>query len=200
MKATDLLKKQHQEVRDLFQKIEDTDDEGEKEAFFEELAANLVAHDAIEREIFYPACEEELGMDEMLGEALVEHGVVEFSLYRCDQNVGTENFEYYVTVLKESVEHHAKEEENELLKKCEKAFGAKRLEELGAAMETRFAEALAEDFREPLFANLEQVLAGRMETKPQPAAKKAAPKKTAKKSASAKSTKGNGRTHTRPSH
>ncbi len=199
MKATDLLKQQHKEVRDLFQKIEDTEDDGEKEALFEELAANLVAHDAIEREIFYPACEEELGMDEMLGEALVEHGVVEFSLYRCDQNVGTENFDYHMTVLKEVVEHHVKEEESEMLKKVEKAFGAERLEELGATMETRFADALAEDFREPLFANLEQVLAGRMETKPEPP-KKAAPKKTAKKSASTKQSKGNGRTHTRASH
>jgi len=82
MKATELLKQQHGEVSRLFKAIEKTDNPAEKKSYFLELASNLVAHDGIERKIFYPACEETMGMDDMLGEALVEHGVIEFSLYQ----------------------------------------------------------------------------------------------------------------------
>jgi hemerythrin superfamily protein len=76
MNATELLKSQHREVESLFKRIEKAQEDSEKRELFEELAANLVAHDAIEREIFYPACEEEMGMNELLGEVLAEHGLV----------------------------------------------------------------------------------------------------------------------------
>ena len=106
MKATDLLKKQHTKVDGLFTRFEKAKKAPEKAAIFEELAANLVAHDAIEREIFYPACEEEMGMTELLGEALVEHGLVEFMIYRADQNLNNDTLAHHVKVRKEVVEHH----------------------------------------------------------------------------------------------
>ena len=160
MKATDLLKSQHREVESLFKRIEKAKQDEQKQELFEELASNLVAHDAIEREIFYPACEEEMGMDELLGEALVEHGVVEFSLYQADQSQGDDDFEFKCTVLKEAVEHHVKDEEKEFFPKVEKALGKARLEELAEQMEERFEAAKAEDFRTPLQRNLKEVLAG----------------------------------------
>ena len=73
--ATSLLTQQHDEVKALFKRIEGASSRAAKVKLFEELAHNLVAHDAIEREIFYPACERALGMTDLLGEALVEHGV-----------------------------------------------------------------------------------------------------------------------------
>jgi hemerythrin superfamily protein len=160
MKATELLKSQHREVEDLFERIEKAKKDAEKQALFEELAANLVAHDAIEREIFYPACEEKMGMDELLGEALVEHGVVEFGLYQADQAQGEEDFEFKCTVLQELVEHHVEEEEKKFFPKVEKALGKARLEELGEQMEEEFETARTKDFRRPLHRNLKEVLAG----------------------------------------
>jgi hypothetical protein len=170
MKATDLLLKQHRLVEDLFEQFEDAKTPAQKRAIFEKLAANLVGHDAIEREIFYPACEKELGKDDdVLGESLVEHGVVEFCLYRADQNRTSDDFDKYVTVLQEAVEHHVKEEEKELLPKVKRELDSEALEELGAKLEERFEEALGEDFRGPLRENLEQVLAGRTKTQKKPA-------------------------------
>ncbi|MEI9948386.1 MAG: hemerythrin domain-containing protein [Pseudomonadota bacterium] len=55
--AIDLLKTQHELVKTLFKRIEKASTRSAKTKFFDELAANLAAHDAIEREIFYPACE-----------------------------------------------------------------------------------------------------------------------------------------------
>lgn len=188
MKATDLLTAQHKEVDRLFKAIEKAKKDEEKGELFEELAHNICAHDAIEREIFYPACEEKMGMTDLLGEALVEHGTVEFSLYLADQAQGEDDFDYKVTVLREIIEHHVKEEQDEMFPKVEKALGAARLEELGEEMEARFEEAKADDFRAPLHENLRQVLEGAMETEPEgegkkPVAKQTAAKKTAKKSA-----------------
>ena len=165
MKAHELLLKQHRVVEDLFEQFEDTDDVQEKRDIFEWLAANLVGHDAIERELFYPACEKELGeQDDVLGESLVEHGVVEFCLYRADANRMSDDFDKYVTVLKEIVMHHVGEEEKELFPKVKSEMDGDELETLGAKMEKRFEEALKADFREPLEEALDQVLEGRTKT------------------------------------
>lgn len=166
MKATDLLKSQHREVSELFQQIEDAADPMDKLERFEELATRLVAHDTVEREVFYPACEEALQMIDPLGEALVEHGMVEFALYKADQNKNSAAFDHYLYVLKLTVEQHVLEEEEELLTELERALAAEELHALGEEMEARYADALVEDFRGPLFDNLQEVLAGALKTSP----------------------------------
>ena len=165
MKANELIEEQHRLVEDLFEQFESAKGAA-KARVFEKIAANLVAHDAIEREIFYPACEEALEDEDILGESLVEHGVVEFCIFRADKNQGREEFDKYVTVLKEVVMHHVQEERKELIPKAKRALGKERLEELGEAMEARLKEALKEDFRMPLRDALEQVLSGKTKTTP----------------------------------
>ncbi len=158
--ATQLLKSQHEEVKALFKKIEKASARSAKTKFFDQLAANLAAHDAIEREIFYPACEKAMGMTDLLGEALVEHGVVEFSLYQADQARRDASFSFKCQVLSEIVEHHVKEEEEDFFPKVERALGRERLIELATRMQQRFESAKASSFRPPLHSNLKQVLAG----------------------------------------
>jgi hypothetical protein len=159
--AIDLLKSQHEEVKALFKRIEKASSRAQKTKLFDELAAKLVGHDAIEREIFYPACEKGMGMTDLLGEALVEHGVVEFSLYQADQARQAKDFPFKCQVLSEIVEHHVHEEEHDFFPKVERALGKAKLEELGQRMKARFEEAQASgDFRTPLTGNLKQVLAG----------------------------------------
>jgi len=165
MKATELLKQQHRDVTKLFKAFADERSDAKQREIFEELAAMLVAHDAIEREIFYPACERAMGLDDELGEALVEHGVIEFCLYEADEAQGKASFPYKGKVLSEMVEHHVKEEEKEFFPKVEDAIDEAKLEELGLKMEERFEEARADDFRAPLHENLRQVLAGTIKPK-----------------------------------
>jgi hemerythrin superfamily protein len=183
MKATDLLEMQHRDVEALFERVEKSRNEDEKGDLFEDLAHSLVAHDAIERELFYPACEKKMGMTDLLGEALVEHGVVEFSLYLADEAQGYDDFDPKITVLKEVVSHHVKEEEQEFFPRVEKALGAELLAKLGEEMEARFEEVKAGDFRGPLHENLRQVLDGATETVPESSKKKRTAKKTAAKRA-----------------
>jgi hemerythrin-like domain-containing protein len=160
MNAIDLLKQQHREVEDLFAKLEKASDSPDRAKIFSQLASTLVGHDGIEREIFYPACEEKMGLNDQLGEALVEHGIVEFGLYECDQALKEDDFKFKVTVLKELVKHHVEEEEQEFFRQVEQAFDAEELESLAEEMEEAFEDATSQDFHEPLFENLRQVLAG----------------------------------------
>jgi hypothetical protein len=187
MKANELIQEQQRLVEDLFEQFESAKGAA-KTRIFEKIAANLVGHDAIEREIFYPACEEALEDDDILGESLVEHGVVEFCIFRADQNQGQDEFDKYVTVLKEVVMHHVKEEEKELLPKAKRAL-KERLEELGQAMEARFEEAMQGDFRAPLRDALEQVLAGKTKTAPpkRNGARSSAPRSGASRSSGSRS-------------
>jgi hypothetical protein len=173
--AIDLLKRQHEEVKALFKKIEKASARAQKTKLFDELAGKLVGHDAIEREIFYPACEKGMGMTDLLGEALVEHGVVEFSLYQADQARQSKDFAFKCQVLSEIVEHHVQEEEEDFFPKVERALGHDKLVQLGARMKERFEETQATDFRAPLHSNLKQVLRGTLK----PVKRRAARRKAA---------------------
>ena len=165
MDATKLLKAQHEEVKTLFKRLESQGSSPGAAAIFEELAHNLVAHDAIEREIFYPACEEVVGMTDQLGEALVEHGYVEYGLYQADLALGDDSFEAKCRVLKEVVLHHAREEEDDLFPEVRAAIEASELESLGARMEKRFEVVKQADYRELIRENLLQVMSGALKTK-----------------------------------
>jgi len=175
--AIELLKTQHEEVKTLFKRIEKASTRGAKTKLFDQLAANLAAHDAIEREIFYPACERGMGMTDLLGEALVEHGVVEFSLFQADQARKDKDFSFKCQVLSEIVEHHVKEEEEEFFPKVQKALGKEKLLALGARMQERFEQAKAKDYHPALKSNLKQVLAGALKPAKRPSSgrKPAAP-------------------------
>jgi hemerythrin superfamily protein len=143
MKATDLLKKQHKEVKALFKEIEDTEGARERRQLMNEIATALEGHTVIEEEMFYPAVRglETQKAEEMVLEAFEEHHVVKLVLAELP-NVDPEDerFEAKMTVLSELVDHHADEEEKEMFKLASK-LGKDELEALGEQMEQRF-EAL----------------------------------------------------------
>ena len=140
MKATDLLKKQHKEVKALFKKVENTENARERRRLMNEIATALEGHTTIEEEMFYPAVRglETQKAEEMVLEAFEEHHVVKLVLAELPQvDPEDERFEAKMTVLSELVEHHADEEEEEMFKAAQK-LGKDELEELGERMEARF--------------------------------------------------------------
>jgi len=151
VKATQLLEKQHRQFERLFDALEDARDDATRERnLFDELAKNLVAHDAIERTMFYPACARELGLTPILGESQAAHGIVEFGLYACMRALGHPDFMFKLAALRDVVSHHVDEEEDELFPEVTEA-----VEELGPQMNGRFEEVLREDYRARLQDNLE---------------------------------------------
>jgi hypothetical protein len=136
--ARKLLETQHREVDALFEQLEAAL-RGDKRAVLVELASNLVAHSAIEKEILYPALRKD--QDEGILEAFEEHALVEHCLAKAlATQPGDESFDAKVTVLKELVEHHVEEEENEILKQAERDLDDEVLADLGERMLARFEE------------------------------------------------------------
>jgi len=145
MDATKLLKNDHDEVRALFKEYEKAGDRahGKKEKLFERIREALTAHAEIEEEIFYPAVKaarSEEAKDEVR-EAVEEHKIVKTLLAELSKMTPSdEQYDAKMTVLQESVEHHAGEEEKEMFKQARKNLSKDRLEELGDEMEARKGE------------------------------------------------------------
>ena len=146
MKATDLLKEQHKEVKDLFENVLDTEDGEERQTLMDEIVEKLKVHTQIEEEIFYPAIRElgEKG-EKMILEALEEHHVVDLVIAELPTlDPEDDRFEAKMTVLCELVNHHVEEEEKEMFKLAKK-LGADVLERLGERLEARFNELAGEE-------------------------------------------------------
>jgi len=141
MKATELLKRQHREVASLFKGVLASEDPDERMRLANEIATKLMVHTTIEEEIFYPAfreaAETQKGEEQVL-EAYEEHHVVKLLVAEIpDADASAESFEAKMTVLKELVEHHVDEEEDEMFPAAERKLGKDRLEELADELEAR---------------------------------------------------------------
>ena len=134
MNAIDLLRKQHQEAKELLSTLEDAEVE-DKEELFEKLADALAVHAAIEEQHFYPATKDDR-TEELLQEAVEEHlSVKRLIADLLDMPPSDAQFDAKVKVLKEQVEHHIEEEEGELFPKVKKLHSREELEDLGTVME-----------------------------------------------------------------
>jgi hemerythrin-like domain-containing protein len=143
MKATDLLESQHRKVEALFKKLEGG--RSDATATLEELANSLAAHMAIEQDIFYPMIKEV--DEELVQESFEEHALAEIALKRLLlTDPEDESFDARVTALKELIEHHVKEEEEELFPEVEKKIDEDELKTVGKTMKTRFDEVFAEGY------------------------------------------------------
>ena len=109
--ALELLTEQHDEVEGLFSHIEDSDDPDEKAELFRQLADKLAAHSTMEEKIFYPSVLTEQTSNQLL-EATEEHLAMKRVLADLlDLDVEDERFDAKLSVLKEEVRHHARDEE-----------------------------------------------------------------------------------------
>jgi hemerythrin-like domain-containing protein len=139
MLATKLLEKQHRKVESIFSKLERKGSDAEELVI--ELANDLAAHMTIEQEIFYPAIQ---NVDrKLVFESYEEHAIAEVALKRLlAADAESEEFQARVTALKELIEHHVKEEEEELFPEVEKALGDEKLQELGTQMQELFEKVV----------------------------------------------------------
>ena len=136
MNAIELLKSDHKVVEGLFKQVESTE-EGKHPAIFAEIKKELDVHAHIEETIFYPKLKEE-GKKELVDivlEGIEEHRQVKMFLKELDAlSDDSEKFEPKLKVLMEDVEHHVKEEEEEMFPKVKSEFDSAVLDELGAKM------------------------------------------------------------------
>jgi len=140
MNAVDLLESQHKEALALMKKLEDSEPGTVRKQTFRKLQAALIAHMAIEEEVFYPAIISASTRDgEPIAEGYEEHVVARVALERCMRGLNQERlFQVRVGVLKELVTHHIKEERSSILPMARKAMSKAELNELGSLMKARY--------------------------------------------------------------
>lgn len=107
----------------------------------QKIALELQVHTTIEEEDFYPAFKQAGSKDElkMYHEAKEEHRAVE-ALVLPDllgTDPGTVEFSGRLKVLKELLEHHIEEEEEEMFKDAQKLMSKEELTTLGKQMEEK---------------------------------------------------------------
>ena len=101
-----------------------------------QICHELTVHATIEEEIFYPALRAALKDTDLLAEAEVEHQTAK-DLIAQIEGMGDpdEKFDAKVTVLGEYIDHHVKEEQDEIFPKCRKS--TMDLNAVGASMAAR---------------------------------------------------------------
>lgn len=148
MDAIELLKSDHEKVRDLLGQLTDTTSRAEKTRtdLLQKIAMELEVHTTIEEEIFYPALREagKKEDEEMYFEALEEHRAAGDLVLPdlLNTEVTSDKFSGRAKVLKELVEHHVEEEEEEMFPRAKELLDKARLSELGEQMQQRKQELM----------------------------------------------------------
>jgi hemerythrin HHE cation binding domain-containing protein len=144
--ALKLLKADHDEVKAVLSKLDETTERAEKTrtegiAMLKEM---LQVHESIEEEILYPALKEFAKTKDIALEAYEEHHVVDMILGELEATpVDDEQWSAKLTVMKENLEHHIEEEEGEMFKQARQVMDENELNELGDRMSARKDELLA---------------------------------------------------------
>lgn len=139
--AITLLEKDHAVAKDLLRKLCDAPDAHRRLELLDEVETELKVHSRIEEEVFYPAFKRAVDSKEdrlMYFEAHEEHELVDQLLAACRQvDAGSEHFAAKAKVLKDLVEHHIQEEEEEMFSTAREKIPLTRLRELGSELRDR---------------------------------------------------------------
>lgn len=140
--AITLLTEDHDNVKSMFEQYEELGDRAHasKKKLATQICTELTKHATAEEEIFYPAVRAAgKEQEELIDEATVEHASAkELIAQILDMEPTEELYDAKVKVLGELIEHHVKEEEEEMFPKARKA--GLDLEMLGAQIAERKAE------------------------------------------------------------
>lgn len=128
--ACSLLDADHRKVKKMFGEYETLTQSkaasaGQKKRdLASEICMELTVHAQIEEEIFYPALREAIKDTDLLDEAEVEHGTAKDLIAQLEAAADVDDmFDAKVKVLGEYIDHHVKEERNELFVKARAARG-----------------------------------------------------------------------------
>jgi DUF438 domain-containing protein len=148
--AIELLITDHEKVKKLVKELTDTTTHAEKKRpkLLEEILQEIKIHTYLEENIFYPAFIKtgNHNHERLCFEALEEHrvvsGLVLPDLKKTDPT--SEKFSSRAKILKELIDHHADEGENNIFKKAKLALSANELKSLGEQMHQRKQELQSE--------------------------------------------------------
>lgn len=122
--ACDFLDADHKAVKKLFSEYGELAEarggsREKKRVLAEKICQELLVHTQLEDEIFYPAVRKAIKEDLMMDEAGVEHSSAEDMIAQIQEmSPGDTLYDAKIIVLGEYIDHHVKEERNEMFPKA----------------------------------------------------------------------------------
>ena len=133
--ACSLLDADHRNVKKMFKAYEELTNSRsasasqKKRELANQICTELTVHAKIEEEIFYPALREAIKQTDLLDEAEVEHASAKDLIAQIEDATDVDDkFDAKVIVLGEYIDHHVREERNEIFVK---ARAARKLDLVG---------------------------------------------------------------------
>jgi Hemerythrin HHE cation binding domain len=138
MDAIELLERDHKNVKKLLEEIDETEANAveKRRELFERIRHEMQVHEKIEEQIFYPALKDHPRAKDIVLEGYEEHHAVDVLLDELDDvPFDDERWAPKMTVIKENIEHHIEEEEEEMFEKARSILDDSDLARLGEQME-----------------------------------------------------------------
>ncbi len=117
-----LLKEDHKKVKELFENFKELVDKKstnvKKEKIVQKICSELTLHTLAEESLVYPTVREVIRNEDLMDEADVEHAGAKILIKELQTMSPQEShYDAKVTVLKQYIEHHVKEEEKKMFPK-----------------------------------------------------------------------------------
>jgi len=138
MDVFELLKTDHEKVSAIFQQLEPTSeaDTAQRQTLFAQLKRELDLHAHIEETLFYPRLKQAAETHDITIEAIEEHQEVKDLLAELQHTPpDDESWGDLLLELKENVEHHVEEEENEMFPQAREVLSQQEINEIGSQIQ-----------------------------------------------------------------
>lgn len=143
--AISLLETEHRRMEGLLDACASTEagHSQQRRDLFQTIVAELKAHELIEEKVFYPELKTHADAREIVLEGYEEHHVADLIVDELTSlSPADERWMAKFTVLKENIEHHIEEEEDQMFPTARRLLSREELEDLGARMRAMKAAAL----------------------------------------------------------
>jgi hypothetical protein len=140
-KILDTLHQQHEMVKQMFKKIESSEDNAQKEKLFTELKNNLVPHMKGEEKLFYPLLEDKDKYKEEVLHGYEEHHAAKLFVKEIEgMSPSDERWDAKVGVLSDMIDHHVESEEEKIFKYAREYLSNDQMMEIGDKFEDMTAK------------------------------------------------------------
>jgi len=120
--ALRMLKDDHDKVKGLFERFHGSRSHEEKRELAQTICRMLKVHTQLEEEIFYPAVRNAIEDEDTMNESLVEHAAAKELVEQIEKMSPNDGlFDAKVVVLGEYVNHHIREEQNQMFPQIRKS-------------------------------------------------------------------------------
>lgn len=140
MKATDVIRRDHRAIEDLFTEFRESPPDRQEE-MEDTIFDALDRHEKMEDDFFYPAIEDELESDKL---AELENEQTRLKVEVLAARALPADRYRRIDTLIDTVLAHAEKEERDILPEAERVLGSEKLEALGQEMEPESVVAGAE--------------------------------------------------------